>query len=119
MQHCPNCGLNFKADEVVISGPWRSDPRGEVTFAGKAVRLSPAERIIFHTIIAAKGRVATNDSLIARAIPLGVRNAGAQLKTNMSKLRAKIRAFLRENGYEDRFEQPIATVRSAGFAWRS
>jgi DNA-binding response OmpR family regulator len=106
MNCCPSCGFNLARDEIVESGDWRLDPRGEIYHAGRLVRLPPAINILIHSIAAADGRVMGVEALENR---IGTESNGNIITVYVSRFRT----LLRELGIPD----PIKTVWGKGWRW--
>jgi hypothetical protein len=62
---CPNCGLSIIKDETVTRDGFTVDPRGAVTYRGRALPITGAQRIILHSLASSITDV-RNDALTAR-----------------------------------------------------
>jgi DNA-binding response OmpR family regulator len=63
---CPSCGFNFERDETIERDGFTLDPRGAVSFLGKAIAFTKAEAGFLHTIAASNGRLVTREVIGAR-----------------------------------------------------
>lgn len=85
---CPRCGHNMRRDAVVERPEIRVDPRGDVAFRGHVLELTPCERIILSTLVAAGDRFTSVDVLLNRTdSPTAV-----TLRVFIARLRRKLEA---------------------------
>lgn len=105
---CPSCGYNLVADRPVIADGWMISPT-DARYHGAPVALSPQQRIIFHTVAAAKGRTVSREALLNRS-------SDEECFPNIVNVHVcKIRAKLRQLA----IPSPIETVWGCGFRWNA
>ena len=103
---CPSCGYDLAKDEVIERGALRLDPRGEITWHGAPVMLTPAEHLLLSTLVKAQGRPVRRDVLLERT--------GADCASNVADVQLhRIRGKFAGTGHP----APIETVRGHGWRW--
>lgn len=63
---CPNCGYNIVPESAVTIGELQRDAIGRIFWRGEAVEVSPSEREILNSLIAANGRFISTDAVAER-----------------------------------------------------
>lgn len=101
---CPHCGFDLVADEPLTIGELQSDPRGDVRWHGRKMRLTLSERIVLHSVAKA------HPNFVPRAV------LADRVDTNdnvLSVLICRIRKKLGARGHIP----PLETVRDVGMRW--
>jgi DNA-binding response OmpR family regulator len=62
---CPNCGLSLERDRPVERDGFVIDPRGAVSYQGRSLPISGAQRTILHALASSQHDI-RNDALVAR-----------------------------------------------------
>lgn len=78
---CPHCGFDLIQDTPINCGDMRFDPRGDIIWKGKSLRLKPALRIILGSLLKAPGRFLSREMLADR-----LQYEGANPANNVSVL---------------------------------
>lgn len=104
---CPNCGLSLGKDKTVERDGFTVDPRGAVTYRGRALPINGSQRLILHSLASSDHDV-RNDALMARA---------CDEETFSNSLQVQICAIRRKIGAAGA-PNPIVNARGA-YRWQT
>lgn len=108
MSFCPHCGYSLDRDEIVERDGFRLDPRGTVSFQGRAVRATTMQALILHSLASASGRWVKPHVLADRI------GSEAEHPDNViAVLLSRTRHSMAETGAPD----PVRNEHGKGYRW--
>ena len=108
MTFCPNCSFDLRLDETIQRGDFTLDPRGPITYQGRQVKLTKAQRCMMFTIAKSDGRIVAIEALAERCC------YAESKKTVRSHL-----SILRRNLEAHGVPVPFRNERDVGYYWDS
>jgi len=106
---CPHCGYDMRREEIVELGCARFEARGQFTYDGRAVHLSPNERITVETLLRARGSYVASQILVDR-IDISGDDPLSHVRVYMRRVRDKLEAVGAPRGI-------IESGYSLGYRW--
>lgn len=91
---CPHCGYDLRAEETVSFGSAAIERRGEFTYAGVVIHLSPCERNLVESLLRARGRLVPIMALAER-----MDTNSDDPANSIHVLAARVRKRLRAHGF--------------------
>lgn len=106
---CPHCGYSLKRDEVIHRGDWTLDPRGEVFYRGRKLRVQVSLAEMLHSIAVDAPRPCSISVIANR---LGI-DEGASVSNTVKVRASQLRNALRAAD----IDVPFEVIYGRGYRW--
>jgi len=105
---CPHCQYDLKADEVIKRDGFTLDPRGAVTYNGKEIKLTKAQKCILFSLAKADGRRLSSYDLADRCCYYETAHVSNAIKMHISLLRKRLSGL----------PCPVQNEHGVGYYWK-
>lgn len=89
---CPSCGFNLKNDRLIIKDGFVLDPRGQLFYNARAVKITQTPLRVLYTIAKEDGRPVTYDAIADRACDAHKTDPRTLIKLYVHGLRKQFKA---------------------------